>query len=115
MPVMPRREPGGDGLLLVAAGDLDAAGLGGLADRDGQGEHAGGAVGGDVAGVEGLAEEDLPGEGAGRAFGADHLGAVGLHGGALGADGEHVLLDGQPMTRAADYGCTPFGFTGQPH
>jgi hypothetical protein len=70
MSVMPRREPGGDDLLLVAAGDLDAAGLGGLADRDGQGEHAGGVVGGDVAGVGGLAEEDLPGEGAGRAFGA---------------------------------------------
>jgi hypothetical protein len=61
--MMPRRrESGGDGLLLVAAGDLDAAGLGGLVHRDGQGEHAGGVVGGDVLGVEGLAEEDLPGE-----------------------------------------------------
>ena len=52
-------ESGGDGLLGVAAGDLDAAGLGGLADRDGQGEHADRVVGGDVLGVEGLAEEDL--------------------------------------------------------
>src|SRR3954468_7157742 len=86
---------GGDGLLAVAAGDLDGARLGLLADRDGQGEHAGRVVGGDAVGVEGLAEEDLPGEGAGGPFGHGHLGAVGLGRGALGADGEHVLLDGQ--------------------
>jgi hypothetical protein len=39
--------------------------------------------------------EDLAGEGAGGPFGDDHVGAVGQRGGALGADGEHVLLDGQ--------------------
>lgn len=55
---------GGDSLLLVAAGDLDAAGLGCLVDRDGQGQHASGVVGGDFLGVEGFAEEYLPGEGA---------------------------------------------------
>ena len=39
---MPRgRVLGGDGLLLVAAGDVDAAGFDGLADRDGQRQHAG--------------------------------------------------------------------------
>ena len=81
--------------LLVAAGDLDAAGLGRLVDRDGQGQHAGGVVGGDLVGVEGLAEEDLAGEGAVGPLGDDHLGAVGLHRDALGADGQHVLLDGQ--------------------
>jgi hypothetical protein len=42
-------------------------------DRDGQGEHAGGVVGGDVVGVQGLAEEDLPGEGAVGPFGDDQL------------------------------------------
>ena len=57
---------GGDGLLGVAAGDLDAAGLGLLADRDGQGEHAGRVVGGDVLGVQGLAQEDLPPRDSGR-------------------------------------------------
>jgi hypothetical protein len=50
----------GDGLLAVAAGDLDVARLGGFADRDGQGEHARGVVGRDLVGVEALAEEDLP-------------------------------------------------------
>ena len=49
----------GDGLLLVAAGDLDAAGLGGLVDRDGQGQHACRVVGGNLLGVEGLAQEHL--------------------------------------------------------
>jgi hypothetical protein len=53
-----------DGLPAVAAGDLDVAWLGGFADRDGQGEHARGVVGGDLVGVEGLAEENLPGIGA---------------------------------------------------
>src|SRR6201996_5907701 len=70
---------GGDGLLGVAAGDLDVAGLGALVDRDGQGEDAGGVVGGDLVGVEGLAEEDLPGVGAVGPFGDQQLGAVGLH------------------------------------
>jgi hypothetical protein len=42
-------------VLGVAAGDLDAAGLGALADREGQGEDAGGVVGGDLVGVEGTA------------------------------------------------------------
>src|SRR6185437_4345384 len=63
---------------------------------DRQGQHAGGVVGGDAVGVQGFAEEDLPGEGAVGSFGDDHLGAVGLRcGSAFGADGEHVLLDGQ--------------------
>src|ERR1700761_9596148 len=81
---------GGDGLLGVAAGDLDAAGLGVLVDRDGQGEDAGGVVGGDLVRVEGLAEEDLPGVGAVGPLGDEQLDPVGLHRGALGADGEHV-------------------------
>jgi hypothetical protein len=49
---------GGDGLLLVAAGDLDAAGLGCLVDRDGQGQHPGRVVGGDLVRVEGLASRN---------------------------------------------------------
>jgi len=49
--------------LAIAAGDLDAAGLGRLADRDGEGEDADVVVGGDVLGIQGLAQEDLPGEG----------------------------------------------------
>src|SRR5580700_11235397 len=48
---------GANGLLGVAAGDLDVAGLGALADRNDQGEHAGRVIGGDLVGVEGLAEE----------------------------------------------------------
>src|SRR5579863_5409662 len=95
---------GGDGLLGVAAGDLDVAGLGRLVHRDGQGEHAGRVVGGDVVGVQSLAEEDLPGEGAVGPFRHDHLGAVGPHRGALGADGEHVLLDRQVDGAGVDAG-----------
>src|ERR1700733_5207962 len=94
----------GDSLLPVAAGDLDAARLGGFADRDGQGEHARGVVGRDLVGVEGLAEEDLPGVGAVRSFGDQQLGAVGLGRGALGADGEHVLLNGQADRVRVDAG-----------
>ena len=72
-----------------------ARGLAASWTGDGQGEHAGRVVGGDVLGVQGLAEEDLPGEGTVGSFGDDHLGAVGLDRGALGADGQDVLLDGQ--------------------
>jgi len=68
----------GDGLLLVAAGDLDAARLGGFVDRDGQGEHARRVVGGDLVGVQGFTEEDLPGVGAVGPFGDQQLGAIGL-------------------------------------
>ena len=85
----------GDGLPVVAAGDLDASRLGLLTDRDGQGEHAGTVVGGDLVGVQGLAEEDLAGEDARWPLGDDHLSAVGMDRGALGADGQHVLLDSQ--------------------
>ena len=46
----------GDDLLVVAAGDLDAAGLGRLVDPGSQGQHAGGVVRGDLAGLEGLAD-----------------------------------------------------------
>ena len=55
-------------------------------------------------GVQGLAEEDLPGEGAVGPFGDDHLGAVGLDRGAVGADGQHVLLDGQVDGLGGDAG-----------
>jgi hypothetical protein len=75
-----------------------------LPGRDGQGEHAGRVVGGDVLGVQGLAEEDLPGEGAVGSFGDDHLGAVGLDRGALGADGQDVLLDCQVDGSGIDAG-----------
>src|ERR1700753_2006083 len=84
-----------DGLLLVAAGDVDAAGLGRFVDRDGQGQHAGGLVRRYLFGVEGLAEEDLTGEGAVGPFGDDHLSPVISGWDAFGADGQYVLLDGQ--------------------
>jgi hypothetical protein len=42
---------GGDGVLSVAAGDLDGAVLALLADGDGQGEDARRVVGGDVLGI----------------------------------------------------------------
>jgi len=75
---------GSDGLLAVAAGDLDVARLGGFADRDGQSEDAGRVVGGDLVGIQGLAEEDLPGEGAVRPFSDEQLRPGGLDRGALG-------------------------------
>lgn len=75
----------------VAAGDADAARLGGLPDRDREGEHAAGVVGFDLLGVEGVAEKDLAREGACRAFVEEDLGVgVGLDRTALGADGEDV-------------------------
>src|SRR5690348_16863126 len=54
-PDMRSGRSGDDGLLGVAAGDLDAAGFSRLADRDGQGQYPGRVVGGDMLGVEGLA------------------------------------------------------------
>src|SRR6266700_2270645 len=53
----------------VLARDMDAVGLGLLADGDGQREDARGVISRDVLGVEGFTEEDVAAERARRALG----------------------------------------------
>src|SRR3984885_16309239 len=95
---------GGDLLAVLVSGDLDAAGLGPLVYRDGQGEDAGTVVGADVLCVEGVAEEHLTSEDPCGTLGDQHLGVVGLLGAALGPDGQDVLFNGQVDGLGADAG-----------
>src|SRR5690348_15801316 len=87
-------ESGWADLLGVLAGDLDLARFGRFVHGDGQGQHAGGVVGGDVVAVVSVAEEHLPGEGARGAL-ADLQLLLALRAWPGRVHGEHVLLHGQ--------------------
>src|SRR5689334_3597630 len=82
------------GVLLLAAGDFDLAGLGLLGDGDNQAEYAVVVVGFDVVEVEVVAEDELAVERAADSFGGEHL-PVAVAAYPFGLDGEHVAFDVQ--------------------